>query len=373
MPDGVIPLEELSTAPEFTDYTLNKPASPLNKYTRLTNVLEKRDQRVKKSSSSSMIDYSYLRAVIYNRSHLSDEQRQCLKHALWYSKYTQVGYRNQYLDNLGFIILAEPTFLIRYCRCGEQGAVCDKRTWCPRCAYAVVTSLWKEYLLSYNAGTFYFLTVSLVGDVPFTDENAFDLPGLWKILTTSLQVLQCKLKGCVRGMLISDEISVRQFLPIRINPHVHAILDADDPLHFYEALKPVIDAFLTKHAPGYTLQASVNMRVITSQNSLKSALQYLVKPIQIKIPYRTAWDGKVVNGLGRAWALNSEVKDFVRYTNYVSHTPRLIQHIKRYGSLSANSSNYIGTPEARRNDHWDKIKSVSLSDDEWADYSDHCV
>jgi hypothetical protein len=353
-----------SIASEDIEYTLDSAHSPLNKYTLLTNILRKRHKPIRRPSSCE-IDYGYLREVIFNRKLLDDYQWNYFKHAL-FSKYTNAGYRNDYVDNLGFIIHAEPTFMSRYCRCGEHGKTCGKRFWCSRCAYAEATKLWKEYLIHFEENRFHFLTVSMLGDIPFSDRNAFDLTRLWKVISGHLQFSMKHTSNSVKGMLLSEEVSVRQFLPTRINPHVHSIIDSEDPDLFRQIATASIDNYLAEHVLGCHLHVSIKIKVIETQNAFKSALRYLTKPINLQQAYRMAWASKILNGYQPAWKLNSEVTDFIMGTSYVSHAPKQLHHIKRFGSMNAKHKDYLGTPTARRNDHWDEIKSISLSDDQWA-------
>ena len=355
--------------PWSNEYALQEPAPYQYEYTRLRNILENNGKIIHRSSRDA-INLGYLREVLANRR-LLDVPRDWITSALHEVRRQKPGYRNDFLPNLGMLLFSNPTFLERVCRCGQNHNRCKMRFWCPRCAYAEATNLWKTYLPNYHKGNFWFLTVGIDGDIPFNDANAFNLREFWTLLPDVINQVGLHSNYGIKGFYSSDEVSVRQFLPLRINPHVHAILDADDlDPQVIDDLESVFDQVLEIIAPGCGLTSSVNLRHIVSKEALKSALRYLIKPISLQNQYRTAWTVKVEAGSHPSWQLNNEVRDFITGVSYVSHYPKFMRHLKAYGSMAGSSDNFIGVLASRRNDYWDEVKAISLTDDQWGNY-DH--
>ena len=196
---------------------------------------------------------------------------------------------------------------------------------------------------------------------------AENLREFWEFLPKILREYNGNTGQGIRGMLTSNEVYVRQFLPTLICPHLHAVLDAeylDDD--FCQDLTKFINGRLMAHEPDFSLHASVRLQRITTKFDLKSVLKYLVKPISLSSQYETAWTQMIEVGQKESWQLNNEVRDFIMGIGLVCRYPKRIQNIRAYGSMNGNSMDTICVVAARRNDYWDEICQIPASDRNWS-------
>ena len=94
---------------------------------------------------------------------------------------------------------------------------------------------------SFSRGHFYFVTLSFAGGLPFAGAGAFDCLNYWNACKAALgSLIEQEL---IRGAFWVEEIKLLSLLPLRVMPHVHALVDADS----FD--RPALEATMQK-APG---------------------------------------------------------------------------------------------------------------------------
>lgn len=338
----------------------------LYKYTSLANALFTDSDIRKGLKTIDSLNLANLSEVVSNIKLLDRTQSRLLISGMKKVQFSHEAYIDAFLANLGMLVFAHPPFLQSVCLCGVDHKRCKNHYWCPRCAYAAATQLWKEFLPHFSKGTFWFITISIKGSIPFTHINANNLRTYWSLLRTGLQLYSRVNKTAISGFYMSDEVSVRQFLPLEICPHLHGVIDATDlDDTTINELQQYINTLLELVDAPASLETSVRIRRINTQSSLKSALRYLIKPINLNPRYRMDWQRMVTTGERPAWQINNEVRDFINGVSLISHYPKSIRHIQGFGSMNAKNSEYIGVPRARRNDGWIHVKAIPLADVDW--------
>ena len=170
-----------------------------------------------------------------------------------FSPYKRMGtyltkFREAYYDNARFIIYSELPFSSKYSRCGTKinglAGNCKKRMFCTCCAYKDATNLFDRYKDSFLGRTFYSVTFAYDGGLPWDDRK--DSAHYWQAADYALDKLIEEEK--LDGALVSREMSIFRFLPLRINPHAHAVVVINDFHGEFELLQELQDYAARHHA-----------------------------------------------------------------------------------------------------------------------------
>lgn len=219
-------------------------------------------------------------------------------------------YHSSYFHNARFMVALKPSKCYKFCCCGVSGCRCKLPLFCSRCAYALALRKWKSYLKNFDKGNFYFLTISFKEDIPFNENNE-NFSIIWKRIHRIISEIKKK-KG-IRGALISDEVIVSRFLPLRILPHCHAIIDADDfDQESAAGLSEITQEFIG-------LPVSLKWRRIPTINDFKSAIGYLYKPMDFHSKYDSAYEDFIDTGIREPYELNNEVYNVLDGIPYILH------------------------------------------------------
>lgn len=291
---------------------------------------------------------------------LDDKQQGNYDMAFSHYKTDNPAYHSEYFSNARFIIYANPAFADKYCRCGMKNRIntsgkCACRHYCPKCAWIKYRNVLRPFEHSFLKGKFHFITLSYNGFVNFS-KDPYDITMYWDAAKYALT--KAEKEKYIRGAMIAFEIHVEQYLPTLVNPHAHAIIDADE---ITEAVKLQIADWMTEYLiieiakenqeegkmpePLDEDQLSrmhlPNIRVdpIKDEKEFMGKFQYSLKPIILADAYRSTWINKVVEQPDLAVRLNSELKDFIVGLAHVATNKK--RYVK-LGNMHRRSKQYIG-------------------------------
>lgn len=166
----------------------------------------------------------------------------------------------------------------------------------------------------------------------------------------------------VRGAYWVEEISILQFLPLRVMPHLHAIIDGEWSSAAQEHLTASLTAFENPNRDPLVLVPSIQALEITSQRQLFNRIQYMFKPINIVAPYRNAWPVASAQERELAMRLNGELRNFVDgYSTITFERDKIYSK----GTLTARSPRFIGVRAALRDTQRDLVQEVARSPEEF--------
>lgn len=295
------------------------------------------------------LNYADRDELLRESSLLDDCQRHLLR--LLETKRTEYsdGIPNAYFDNGYFIFgLANEKIAQRYVCCGRpQGTgeiPCKNWMFCERCANKQVHSSLARYANVFNHGTFFHLTVAFDGDLPFTGPKSTQILGYWEAINSAITAM-CN-SGTWRGAYWVDELHVRTFLPLRVMPHAHAIIDAeriheDDLAELQRLIREYTgDEDNLVHVG---LPLSIKLESLETERDLQNTIAYLTKATNLVRPYKVAWTDNVADDRTNAFHLNREVRELVE------GVPELLKTIKGKkrkwwkGTMQPGTKNYIGT------------------------------
>ncbi len=306
------------------------------------------DQNTGTFTASSQINFADHHEVQDNLNLLSPVQQNLFETAFWKSKQNRNQYSEQYFNNAAFIVASEPVYAHKYCRCGIPNIVnksgrCSKRHFCPRCSYSKFLGHWKAFQSAFRQDAFWFCTFSYTGNVGFDVEGQDSCILHWNAIQHSLnRLLRTK---TVSGGLASEELAVRSFLPTQVLPHLHCILTADV---FDEDVVKLATEYVQEYrqsGEGVTMQPNVHAKLIRTYSEFEQEMRYMFKPIDIKLPYDSAWIDTGERDRAEASRLNSAMTDFL--TGHTELTKGRMM-IRRFGNMHASNKGFVGTKERKK-------------------------
>jgi hypothetical protein len=265
-------------------------------------------------------------------------------------------YPSQYFENAGLIINAQPTFALRFCNCGVpvngNAGRCHLRKYCPRCAGAEGVRLMKVYGDAFYHGPWHHLTLSFKGNISL--EGLSECSFAWDVLKSVTDRL---VKGrVIEGAIHVEELAIRSFLPCKVLPHAHVVVQGEalgqDTL---AELARQVDQEIQAVSAELLLACDFKIKPLKDEGQFYNTLGYVLKPMDLSTPYRSAWIAKCQEDSRKAVELNSESRDVIQG---VSTLFKMRKGIKYLGNLYSNSEDFIGTPQEAKPK---RIRKIALS------------
>jgi hypothetical protein len=196
--------------------------------------------------------------------------------------------------------------LCRLRRFGRPNVPCGVTEFCPYCDWIQGQELRIQYVPQFDQATWWFVTLSYENpDLAFKLHN-FELH--WEACRQALtQLVEV---GRAEGALWVEEVAVLQFLPLRIIPHAHAVVVADDLTQEDKALLAQRMRGAVVKGRRLGCEPNIQARRISNEKDLNYTLGYMAKPIEIATPYAAAWQVHVADHPVLAYRLNEEATTF---------------------------------------------------------------
>jgi hypothetical protein len=310
--------------------------------------------------TSSEINYSDLSDVVANRNNLNDSQQFLFRQVYYHVKRKNSLFKTEYYDNALLVVGAEPVFAKKLCCCGmsnpkNKGGYCNKRHFCPRCSQYKGYWHLEKYKNCLHKGNLYFVTFSYEGGLKTADQSSIAQAHL-NLDAIQNAIHQAYRNKSIKGGLVSEEIAVLQLCPNIVQPHAHAIIDADDINEGLVAeFENSIISFTNSDGDRVTAKPSIRLNKIKNQNEYESQLRYLFKPIDLKTSYTLAWDQKYTEDRKLMWQVNSALKNLfgwhTEFTKYKCDGGKLAvgarMMVKCFGTMHAADKRYIGAKQKK--------------------------
>lgn len=244
-----------------------------------------------------------------------------------------------YQGNAAVLIATKSPMAPRYCYCWRRSRYnksgrCDLWPVCYRCALYRQNLYLRRYLPSFHRGHWRFVTISFKGTIEFTSNNTDAVVPYWNAGSRAIRNLVNK--GEIDGAFWVEEIAVINFLPLRVQPHAHAIVDSELSIARLTALFRKASRIRRSPRP-----PSIDVQELGTAKQLGHQIQYLVKPINLYGRYREVFDNF---GRRNARELNNELYDFVHGFPEAAKGRRKIDS---RGTLDPRSPRFIGIKENR--------------------------
>lgn len=254
-----------------------------------------------------------------------------------------------YLPQSPILLLSEAwSSARRYARCcmkkGKNPVPCRLHKYCPYCCWWVRNNAWLTFVPVFDEGNWFFVTGSFTGELTKDwDCDVYSWLDYWNAYKIGFQ--NWISNQHVNGVYWTEELAVRLFLPTRVLPHVHAIVEAgcleEADLRALEAsVNQHLDTVLGDHLP-----ANIEVKPIQSARHLMDCIRYMYKPLNILKAYERTWPVASFHNRYLAQTLNSQAADLVLGYSLVT-TDRCKMNGK--GNLNAKARNFIGV---RKDNH----------------------
>lgn len=215
-----------------------------------------------------------------------------------------------YLQNGRFVVASGVKIFQRFACCGRKEGFktvfCEKPMLCSGCARRNERILQQRFDGVFSKGTFYHVTISFTGDLPFDSISSHAVTEHWTAVNAAVRHLYDQ--DMINGACVIDEIAVEQFLPLRVLPHGHAIIDADvfTTEHIQE-----IQNFIRDHHPEVQLAVNVRSRKLSSEYEFERIIAYCNKAIDLTKHYEAEAES-IVSSKARSFeSLNREMRELL--------------------------------------------------------------
>lgn len=263
--------------------------------------------------------------------------------------------REAYLAQSGILVLSPGwSSAQKYSNCGirspiNKAGICNLHKFCSYCAYLRGQKNKLTYGPAFDSGTWRSITGSFSGDLLFDGSAASSHSWLhyWDAYKAGFS--RWFDENTVRGVAWTEELAVNSLYPTRVNPHVHAIVDADEITdEDVERLSRFVGKYLDQAIDADHLEADVKVEPVSTARNLVGHLGYMFKPLKLVRPYETAFARACQYDRAGVQQLNSATTDLVLAYCMVSRRrpdPKLGYEAEKSSRTKINS---IGTLDSRR-------------------------
>ena len=186
-----------------------------------------------------------------------------------------------------------------------------------------------------------FLTISFHGNLRYsTTDSPAQWWSYWDAASECLRGL--RKDGCIQGAIVREELSINSIAPIRVLPHVHAIVSYPD------ITSTVIDALIfdVHHAleasgEDNPLHPSIDFKPLVAEADFHRVWEYVYKPTLFYSAYDAKWDD---DAPPQAKAiLNHSMRDAI---DAAIHIPYMRRQTHYLGNMRSASRDFIGVTQA---------------------------
>ena len=272
-------------------------------------------------------------------------------------------------DPLEQISVSECNFAKRFCMCCVGDVPCGLWKLCHYCAWCRKMNLQEKFLLKYSGRRWFFITIAYTGVVHVGSGYDGSLPVYWD---AGVDAIRCMVAdGVFKGAVWSEEMHIVSLLDGAVQPHVHALICADDlTMDHIDRIR----ALVREHrGTSWNLQTGQNerdehervrlpvttkTRLIESRWHLANSLSYLCKPMALAETYQAEWARITERNRKRAIFLNQAVSDVLGAFSVSKHNRRQLDY---RGNLDARSrTKFIGASrqERRSRIHRERVREL---------------
>lgn len=252
----------------------------------------------------------------------------------------------------------------RYACCGIRNrgnptGHCKLHKYCPACCWRERHTRQLMYVPAFDNGTWFWFTGSFQGELavdPVAPSGSADeWQRYWDAYKAAL--VSWVERQSVRGVFWTEELAVNDLLDMRILPHVHCILEADD---IGEEELQQFSADLEQRLLGMLgtdyLKPDLELKPIATARSLMNRIGYMIKPFNILTPYRKDWDQEGCHyDRHLAQRLNNNATEMVNAYSSASNNRKKLNF---KGNLDSKTKGYIGISTDDLDDYREELARI---------------
>ena len=257
----------------------------------------------------------------------------------------------------------------KYSKCcvpvkAKQNGLCHLHKFCSCCSWMALQMKALTYVPAFDKGTWHFLTGSFKGKLEMTTPaSAHDWLHYWEAYKFGLKALVQA--GDIRGVFWTEELALLSMLPVKVQPHVHCIIEADEVGEAVVLkLQQLVSQYLGKHVEEPN-EPDIEVEGISNKRSLYGRLRYMIKPIDLVKPYDFAWPTAAADNRSGAQVLNSQITDLVQGYSHVTTDRRKLNAL---GNLDTNAKkSFIGIYKKDHDKYRAELKRIKKQTPEYVD------
>ena len=296
---------------------------------------------------------------------LEYDQRQMLKKVVRKKEIYPYRFHDGYLERSALLILSGYSRSLRYSFCSvkninRMSQPCKRHHFCSYCNWLSQQTALQTLLPSFERGKWYHVTLSFNGCLTATPEATDYILNCWKACGNALKAAVDE--KLLKGAYWTEELSVQSFLPNKVLPHVHALVDADDicqnTLDYLEELMTKALGRVELHGDGLQLTPNILVQATSTECRFLHTIKYLFKTLEILPKYQLAWKEVEETGRSVAVSLNSAVREFLDL-HFELTNGRDRKYAK--GNLHPQSAAFIGVKKCNRKDFREYVRLAQTS------------
>ena len=252
-----------------------------------------------------------------------------------------------YYPQTTLISLVESNVSQSVCRCGfkpgrsvSSPGLCHKPRLCLKCASLEARKSLNVFKPNFHNHSWGFLTISFHGDLPYS--STVSPAEWWRYWDATVHgVRQLNKAGYIQGAILREEIAINSIAPIRVLPHLHAIVSSPDVSDgVIDELGFDVYSYLDAQGEGVELLPSIRIQPLLTEDDFERVWFYIYKPTLFYDAYLAKWnDDATPQAKG---CLNRSMHEAIDATIHIPFRRRQIHYL---GNMRSSNRDFIGVLE----------------------------
>ena len=252
-----------------------------------------------------------------------------------------------YYPQTSLISLVESNVSQSVCRCGfkpgrsvSSPGLCHKPRLCLKCASLEARKSLNVFKPNFHNHSWGFLTISFHGDLPYSSTTSpADWWRYWD--ATGYGVRQLRKSGYIQGAILREEIKINSIAPIRVLPHLHAIVSSPDVSDgVIDELGFDVYSYLDTDGDGVALLPSIRFQPLLTEDDFERVWFYIYKPTLFYDAYLGKWNDDATPQAKSC--LNRSMHEAIDATIHIPFRRRQIHYL---GNMRSSNRDFIGVLE----------------------------
>ena len=255
-----------------------------------------------------------------------------------------------YYPQTSLISLSESKISQSVCRCGfkpgrnfTSPGLCHKPRLCLKCARIEARSSLDVFKPHFDQHSWGFLTVSFHGNLAYSPTTS---PAQWWRYwdASSMSVRNLRKFGHIQGAIIREELAINAIAPIRIIPHVHAIVSYPDITQsVQDELAFDVYSALENAGEDAPLHPSVHFEPLLTEMDFVRVWHYIYKPTLFYSAYEAKWNDDATPHAKNC--LNQSMRTAI---DAAIHIPSGRRQTHYLGNMRSGRRDFIGISRAAK-------------------------
>ena len=299
------------------------------------------------------LNYSDLGELLTNFSSLPTHLQYKVR-AIWDKQRTKSRdfWYDEYYPQTTLISLLEDQVSYSICCCGlkpqravKSPGLCHKPRLCWKCASLEAQKSLNVFKSNVSHCSWGFLTISFHGDLPYsTTASPDEWWRYWNAAVHGVRILHQD--HHIQGAILREEIKINSIAPIRVLPHLHAIVSQPDIGEgTIEGLAESVQSYLEEQGEELALPPSIQFKPLPTEDDVEKVWFYIYKPILFYEAYNAKWNDNATALVKER--INRSMREAIEAVINIPFGRRQIHYL---GNMRSTRRDFIGVtqPASRR-------------------------